>query len=296
MNYDRLRYLVTVARTGGVRDAAAALNVTPGAVSKGLARLEEEAGVRLIAPEGRGIKLTDEGRWLAKRAEFVVGELDVMRSDLIDRSRRDAELCIATYDAFVELLPALIGRQYLPGVTLSVRERWPGDLEEAIAGARTDVGITLAPIGTEGVVHVEVARVPLGVYVKRGAFAGVPVDELPFAVASHPVTGAASTAGPLDGWPADATPRNVVLRSSAFQARIGAACAGIAAIVAPRFAVERHNHVVSAAHRLEPWSGAAPRLSSRRVHIARRTHASPELVRRTELIAAAVRALCAPPR
>ncbi len=43
----------------------------------------------------------------------------------------------------------------------------------------------------------------------------------------------------------------------------GAASAGIAAIVAPRFAIERHNRIVGAANRLEPWSGSEPAIRDR---------------------------------
>jgi DNA-binding transcriptional LysR family regulator len=292
MNFERLRYLAAVARTGSVRAAAAQLNVTPGAVSKGLARLEQEAGVPLLVPLGRGVELTDEGRWLAGRADHLVGEFASLASDLSDRQGRTTELCIATYDVFVELLPGLIVRQFLPGVPLSVRERWPGDLEQAVAKARTDVGITLTPVETEGVIHREVAKVDLGIFVRRGAFVGASLAELPFAVAAHPVSGAVASFGPLDGWPADAPPRRVMLRSSAFEARLGAARDGVAAILAPRFVVERHNRMVTAAHRLEPWSGTAPTRMRRRVHVAMRPHSSPELAQRVDAVAAAVAALC----
>src|SRR4051812_29398620 len=100
MEFDRLRYLAAVARTGTMRGAADALSVTPGAVSKAIARLEEESGVALLVPSGRGVVLTDEGTWLASRAEQLLGEFAALGSDLAARKARDPGICAATYDVF----------------------------------------------------------------------------------------------------------------------------------------------------------------------------------------------------
>lgn len=53
--------LVTVADTGSFRSAARSLGVTPSAVSKSIARLESELGVRLIHRTSRVMTLTPEG-------------------------------------------------------------------------------------------------------------------------------------------------------------------------------------------------------------------------------------------
>ena len=293
MNFDRLRYLAAVARTGSVRGAAVALHVTPGAVSKGLARLEEEVGSPVLVQVGRGVELTDEGRWLAQRAEHLVGEFSSIGADLERRRGRVAEMCLATYDAFAAWLPGPLSRQFLPGVPLSVRERWPGEVEAAVAGCVSDVGVTFIPVATDGVEHVEVARVPLGIYVARGAFEGTRLDALPFAVPSHPVSGAVGVHGPLDGWPADAPPREVRIRASSLEARLDVARAGEAAIVLPHFVAQRHNAAVLASHRLHPWSGTGtPARLTRRVYVVRRVGASPQMALRTESVIAAVRAMC----
>src|SRR4051812_24816835 len=100
MNIERLRYLAAVQRTGSVRQAAASLAVTPGAVSKGLARLEQEAGVPLLVPSGRGVVLTDDGDWLARRAEHLLDDVASIGVDLASRRDREPGLCIAAYDVF----------------------------------------------------------------------------------------------------------------------------------------------------------------------------------------------------
>lgn len=59
-----LRAFVEVARRGGVKDAAAALGVTPGAVSQQVRALELRLGVVLLERLHRGVRLSAEGERL----------------------------------------------------------------------------------------------------------------------------------------------------------------------------------------------------------------------------------------
>lgn len=60
-----LRAFASVAETGSYSRAALGLNVSHAAVSQQIKALEARLGVTLIVRDGRGIKLTDEGRALA---------------------------------------------------------------------------------------------------------------------------------------------------------------------------------------------------------------------------------------
>jgi DNA-binding transcriptional LysR family regulator len=54
---------------------AEAISLTPSAVSQQLAALERAAGVRLLEPAGRRVRLTPAGQLLAERAEPILGAL-----------------------------------------------------------------------------------------------------------------------------------------------------------------------------------------------------------------------------
>ena len=58
----RLRVLRELDQHGTVTAAAAALHLTPSAVSQQLAGLARELGVPLIEKDGRGVRLTDAGQ------------------------------------------------------------------------------------------------------------------------------------------------------------------------------------------------------------------------------------------
>jgi DNA-binding transcriptional LysR family regulator len=78
----RLRLLRELAERGTLGAVATALGYSPSAVSQQLAVLEKEAGVRLLEKAGRGVRLTDAGRLLARHAEVLLAAAEAARADL----------------------------------------------------------------------------------------------------------------------------------------------------------------------------------------------------------------------
>ena len=82
----RLRLLHELALRGTLSAVAEALAYSPSTVSQQLAQLEREAGVPLLEPDGRRVRLTEHGAALAAHAaralaldEQVRGELETLR-------------------------------------------------------------------------------------------------------------------------------------------------------------------------------------------------------------------------
>ena len=79
-----LRAFDAVARLHSVTAAAAELSVTPSAISRQISKLEEEVGIALVTRNGRGVRLTDDGR----RLEGGLSGAFVQIADAVDRLRR----------------------------------------------------------------------------------------------------------------------------------------------------------------------------------------------------------------
>jgi LysR family transcriptional regulator, regulator for bpeEF and oprC len=79
--------LVTVADTGSFRAAARALGVTPSAVSKAIARLESELGVRLIHRTSRVMRLTPEGEDVVAGFREALERVRTTRDTALDVQR-----------------------------------------------------------------------------------------------------------------------------------------------------------------------------------------------------------------
>src|ERR1700712_2685503 len=82
MDVERLRLLRELAERGTVAAAARAMSLTPSAVSQQLKILQREAGVALLEPDGRRVRLTDAGRVLVTRADDVLAALDRAQAEM----------------------------------------------------------------------------------------------------------------------------------------------------------------------------------------------------------------------
>ncbi|MFL5896152.1 MAG: LysR family transcriptional regulator [Thermoleophilaceae bacterium] len=78
----RLRLLRELHHRGTVAAVADALQFTPSAVSQQLAVLEREAGVPLLEPIGRGVRLTDAALVLLEHAEALLDRAALAEADL----------------------------------------------------------------------------------------------------------------------------------------------------------------------------------------------------------------------
>jgi len=72
VDLDAVRTFVAVADTGQFSEAAAGLSITQQAVSKRVALLEKDLGVRLFARTGRGARLTVDGQAFLPRARDLL--------------------------------------------------------------------------------------------------------------------------------------------------------------------------------------------------------------------------------
>ena len=82
MDVFRLRLFREVAERGTVRAAAEAMSLTPSAVSQQLKILQREAGIPLLEPQGRRLRLTDAGQVLVGRADEVLAALDQAQAEM----------------------------------------------------------------------------------------------------------------------------------------------------------------------------------------------------------------------
>ncbi|MFH7597298.1 LysR family transcriptional regulator [Streptomyces racemochromogenes] len=103
----RLRVLRAVADHGSFNRAAAALRLTPSAVSQHIAALERGLGHPVAERSTRGVTLTEAGRLLVETAETVTAELDRVRARIDRLAAGRPRLTVATFTSG--------GRHLLPG-------------------------------------------------------------------------------------------------------------------------------------------------------------------------------------
>ena len=145
-----LRYFLTVAREENITKAAEVLHITQPALSRQLAQLEEELGVKLFDRGTRKITLTDEGMLLRRRGEEIVQLVAKTENELIEQERLlEGKITIGCGEmAAVTLLPDLFRsfHQKYPHVTFDLLTETADIVKEQMDKGLVDIGLLLEPI------------------------------------------------------------------------------------------------------------------------------------------------------
>jgi len=114
----RLQLLREVSRRGSIKAAAAAMAVTPSAVSQQLAVLEREAGVPLLEKSGRQVRLTDAALRLVRHADAITGAIAAAEADVASMQQ------VVTGTLRVAAFPTA-ARAVMPGVMAALSRIHP---------------------------------------------------------------------------------------------------------------------------------------------------------------------------
>ena len=119
LDVHRLRLLRELDRRGTLAAVARALSYSPSAISQQLSQLEAEAGVTLLEPAGRGVRLTPQARILVEHTEAILERLEEAEAEL--RAAATEVRGTLRVASFQSVLFALI-----PSVLTRLAERHPG--------------------------------------------------------------------------------------------------------------------------------------------------------------------------
>lgn len=143
----RLRILREFDRRGTVAATAAALHLTPSAVSQQISVLAREVGVPLLQRRGRGVVLTGQARLLLGHADAIAAQLERARDDLLayDSGQRGSVTVGSFSSAISGLLPTALTslRAERPHLRLAVVEAEPPGLFTHLDTGEIDVAIAV---------------------------------------------------------------------------------------------------------------------------------------------------------
>jgi DNA-binding transcriptional LysR family regulator len=145
----QLRTLRELDRRGTMAAVADAFSLTPSAVSQQVASLEREAGVRLIEPRGRRVRLTAAGLVLAERADAILVALQEAAEAVTDLAGDAAGILrLASFPtAAAALCPAVIAglAELHPRHQVTLIETEPAIAIDAVLAGEVDLAIVDEP-------------------------------------------------------------------------------------------------------------------------------------------------------
>ena len=141
-----LRYFLEVVRTGSVSEAATRLSVSPSAVSRQVATLEDLLGVPLFERRPRGMAPSPAGELLAAHALRNALEADRVVADIeaLQGLRRGLIRVCCSAGFAIEFLPKAMAqfRDQHPGMQFHLRVAAPAAVTQAVLNIEAGIGLT----------------------------------------------------------------------------------------------------------------------------------------------------------
>lgn len=219
--------------------ASKLLHITHSGLSKSMKLLQEELGLSLLRPSGRGLSLTDEGALIYKRAkEFLERESELFK---IEKKPVKNTLRIGTVELFLTSISEQLKHHSFENSIVTLLDLEPGEIEQLIANRQLDFGITYAPFPTDRVDITEIGRFRLACYHLRGSFEGKKISEIPFVTPAKGLSSNPLQIKERDGWLDSIYPREIKYSVNLLSTGIELTLQGLCAIYIPEFVAQKIN-------------------------------------------------------
>ena len=148
-----LRYFLAVAREESITKAAEVLHITQPTLSRQIAQMEDDLGVKLFVRGTRKIVLTNEGLLLRRRAEEILELVDKTEKELTEQDETvEGTVSVGCGDlAAVQILPRLFESFHAryPAVSFDLYTGTADHIKDRMDRGLTDIGLLLEPISME---------------------------------------------------------------------------------------------------------------------------------------------------
>lgn len=145
-----LSYFLAVAREENFTRAAEQLHVTQPTLSRQIAELEDELGVKLFVRSNHSIRLTEDGMILKRRAQELLSLADKTRRDFLSKEKHlEGTIAIGSGEFMsTRILTDCIAafRRLHPLVRYEVYSGNTGNIRDSIERGLLDMGLILEPV------------------------------------------------------------------------------------------------------------------------------------------------------
>lgn len=139
----QLKYIVTIAESGSLNEAAKRLYIAQPSLTSAVKDLESELGITIFSRTNKGVLLTAEGEEFLGYARQVMEQTHLIEERYLGTGQGKHQFCVSTQhysfavEAFVELLTQYGGEEY----DFRIRKTQTYELIEDVAKLRSEVGV-----------------------------------------------------------------------------------------------------------------------------------------------------------
>lgn len=155
MTLQQLRYVVTVAETGTITEAANKLYISQPSLTNAIHELEKEMNIVIFNRTNKGISLSKEGDDFLGYARQVLEQASILEERYKENSGGKKQFCVSTQhysfavNAFVDLIQEYGQEAY----DFSLRETQTYEIIEDVAKMRSEIGILFLNDFNESVIR-----------------------------------------------------------------------------------------------------------------------------------------------
>jgi DNA-binding transcriptional LysR family regulator len=168
----QLEYFYETACREHITQTAEALNITQPALSKAIARLEGDLGVKLFQRDGKNIRLNEYGKVAFRYTQQLMYTIGDMRAELDELSTGQAgvihlgtSLPAERPNGLLDRVESFIAQR--PDVEFHLQQFSTSQLEKALENREVDLAIVSTPMQEPGIHWVELFQEPMGVILSR---------------------------------------------------------------------------------------------------------------------------------
>ena len=143
MNITQIKYVLEVARSSSIREAATKLFISQPALSASIKELEEELGILSCERTNKGITVTDSGREFLNYAKKAAAQYEILEDRYLSRDRGKEHFSVSAqhYNIAIRAFSEVIRRSDPEKYVFSIHETKTMEVLEDVRSLKSEVGI-----------------------------------------------------------------------------------------------------------------------------------------------------------
>ena len=143
MTLHQLKIFSSIAKFLNVTKASAELHISQPSVSQQVKLLQEEYGAKLYTKNGRGIKLTDEGRLFLKEIDPILRQVDLLKNKFGVGQKQGSLTIGGSHSPSASFLPLLasVFKETYPDIRLTFRTHNSDVLERMVLDTEVEIAV-----------------------------------------------------------------------------------------------------------------------------------------------------------
>ena len=154
MTLQQLRYIVTVAETGNITEAAKRLFITQPSLTNAIRELESEMQITLFNRTNKGVVITNEGDVFLTYARQVLDQVGLLEEKYLNSKEQRPRFSVScqhysfAVNAFVDVIKKFDANQY----DFTLRETQTHEIIEDVSNLKSEIGILYVSSKNEEVI------------------------------------------------------------------------------------------------------------------------------------------------